>query len=131
MTIPSLSNPPSRSALCVKSSVNLSPSLDCANPALKRWKIITEYKVIKELETSSILSVNLVTGKTHQIRAHLAYVGNQIIGDGKYGVNSVNNLFNAKTQRLTAYKLTFSFDKNSPIYSLDGKVVEINKEFWK
>ena len=94
-------------------------------------KIITEYKVIKELETSSILSVNLVTGKTHQIRAHLAYVGNQIIGDGKYGVNSVNNLFNAKTQRLTAYKLTFSFDKNSPLYSLDGKVVEINKEFWK
>ena len=94
-------------------------------------KIITEYKVVKELETSSILSVNLITGKTHQIRAHLAYVGNQIVGDGKYGLNSVNDKFKAKTQRLTAYKLTFSFEKSSPLYSLDGRVVEINKELWK
>ncbi len=92
-------------------------------------KIITEYKVIKELENSSILSVNLITGKTHQIRAHLAHVGNQIIGDGKYGKNEINDKFKAKTQRLTAYKLTFSFDKESPLYSLNNKVVELNKEF--
>ena len=91
-------------------------------------KIITEYKVIKELENSSILSVNLITGKTHQIRAHLAHVGNQIIGDGKYGLNSVNDKFNAKTQRLTAYKLTFSFSKESPLYSLNNRVVHLNKD---
>ncbi len=93
-------------------------------------KIITEYKLVKEKENSSILSVNLITGKTHQIRAHLAFNGNQIIGDGKYGVNSVNSLFNAKTQRLTAYKLTFYFDKNSPLNSLNNKVIELNKDFW-
>lgn len=93
-------------------------------------KIITEYKVVKEKENSSILSVNLITGKTHQIRAHLAFNGNQIIGDGKYGVNSVNDLFNAKTQRLTAYKLTFYFDKNSPLFALNNKVIELNKDFW-
>lgn len=92
-------------------------------------KIITEYKVLKENENSSILSVNLITGKTHQIRAHLAFNGNPLIGDGKYGQNHINERFKAKTQRLTAYKLTFYFDKNSPLYFLNERVVEVNKEF--
>lgn len=92
-------------------------------------KIITEYKVLKEKENSSILSVNLITGKTHQIRAHLAFNGNPIIGDGKYGTNEINSKFKAKTQRLTAQKITFSFDKASPLFSLNNRVIEAKKEF--
>jgi len=50
-------------------------------------KIVTEYKVISSniKENTSILDVNLHTGKTNQIRAHLAHIGHPIIGDGKYG----------------------------------------------
>lgn len=93
-------------------------------------KIVTEYKVIKQNLNSTLLNVKLITGKTHQIRAHLAHIGNFIIGDGKYGVNAVNQTFNAKTQRLTAYKLTFNFEKNSPLQSLNGRVVELKREYF-
>lgn len=56
-----------------------------------------------------ILDVELHTGKTHQIRAHLAHIGLPIIGDGKYGINEVNKKFGSKTQELCSYKLKFNF----------------------
>lgn len=87
-------------------------------------KIITKYKVIKRLENSTLLEVELVTGKTHQIRAHFAHIGNFVIGDGKYGKESINRQFGAKTQRLTAYKLVLHFDGGALKY-LDGKTTEI------
>lgn len=51
------------------------------------------------------LEINLLTGRTHQIRAHLAFLGHFIIGDGKYGVNEVNRLFDYKYQMLWASRL--------------------------
>ena len=57
---------------------------------------------------TSILEVVLHTGRTHQIRAHLAYVGHPIIGDGKYGDNQINKKFSRKTQELFAYKVEFN-----------------------
>lgn len=56
-----------------------------------------------------ILDVELHTGKTHQIRAHLAHIGLPIIGDGKYGINEVNKKCGSKTQELCSYKLKFNF----------------------
>lgn len=73
-------------------------------------KIITSYSVIEEYDNnSSLLEVEIETGKTHQIRAHLAHIGYPIIGDGKYGINSVNKDFGFKFQQLKAYELTFNF----------------------
>ena len=83
--------------------------------------IITGYKVIEKLGETSVLDVTLFTGKTHQIRAHLAYIGHFIIGDGKYGDNSINKRLGVKNQQLTAYSLTLHFSKDSPLYYLDGK----------
>lgn len=70
-------------------------------------KIITSYKVLSysKEENSTILDINLETGRTHQIRAHLAYIGHPIIGDGKYGNNQINKKFNQKTQLLCSYYL--------------------------
>lgn len=80
-------------------------------------EIITNYKVLEyyPANDTSRLEVELVTGRTHQIRAHLAYIRHPIIGDGKYGINSVNRSFGIKQQALWAYKLKFSFtdDENS------------------
>lgn len=90
-------------------------------------KIITSYEVIMEdkKRNISILDVKLETGRTHQIRAHLAYIGFPIIGDGKYGKNEINKKFNKKTQLLESYSLKFNFSSSSGILSyLNGKIIE-------
>ncbi len=90
--------------------------------------IKTGYKVLEQREDTSIVSVTLYTGKTHQIRAHLAHIGNPILGDGKYGDFEMNKKYNAKSQHLIATKLTLHFDKNSPLYYLDNKSFSIKGE---
>ena len=84
--------------------------------------------VIEEYNNSSLLKVQLFTGKTHQIRAHLAHIGHQIIGDGKYGLNSVNKEYKEKRQRLTAYEVHFTFDKNSPLSLLNGESIKLDRK---
>lgn len=78
-------------------------------------EILTKYTVISEnrKDNISILDVELITGRTHQIRAHLAHIGHPIIGDGKYGVNEINKKFKAKFQKLEDYKLVFDFKSDS------------------
>ena len=90
-------------------------------------KIITSYKLIETYSDGTcLLDVEIETGKTHQIRAHLAHIGLPIVGDGKYGSYRANKLFNAKYQNLTSYKLKFNFLSPSGILEyLNGKEFEI------
>ena len=87
------------------------------NPKKNYEKIITEYTVLKRntKDNTTSLDINLHTGKTHQIRAHLAHIGHPIIGDGKYGNNEINKKFARKTQNLTSYKIIFKFKNDSGI----------------
>lgn len=71
--------------------------------------IITKYKVIRTDGRLSLLEIELLTGRTHQIRAHMAYIGCPLLGDGKYGSNRVNREYGIKTQALCSYKLKFAF----------------------
>lgn len=87
-------------------------------------KIVTSYKVITEDKKNNLstLEVQLHTGRTHQIRAHLASIGHPILGDGKYGMNEINKKLGKKTQELTAYKLVFNFKTDADILNhLNGK----------
>ncbi len=68
-------------------------------------KIITEYEVLAEEGETSLLQITLHTGKTHQIRAHLAYLSHPVAGDTKYGDNAYNRAHNLTRQRLIAKSL--------------------------
>jgi len=92
-------------------------------------EIITRYKVLSEDNNSSRLEVELVTGRTHQIRAHLAYIGHPIIGDGKYGTNETNRSSSFKFQALWAYKVKFEFKEQNHLYYLNNRIFEVEPEF--
>lgn len=76
--------------------------------------IETKFKTVKVGEQTSLVTAELLTGRTHQIRAQLAYLGFPIIGDGKYGKNEINRKFKEKYQKLHCFSL---------------KIKKINKKF--
>ena len=86
-------------------------------------KIVTSYEVMEENinDNLSVLKVQLHTGKTHQIRAHLAYIGHPILGDGKYGNNEINQKFKKKVQELCACQLVFYFQTDAGILNYLNK----------
>jgi len=81
--------------------------------------IITEFDVVQYINNRTLLEAKLITGKTHQIRAHIAYFGFPIVGDNKYGKS------NDKTLHLTANYLAFNFKKDSFLHYLNAKNFEI------
>ncbi len=84
--------------------------------------IKTKYRVLRYDGNNSLLEVDLLTGRTHQIRAHLAYIGHPLLGDGKYGSNKVNKQYNMKYQALCSHKLIFEFTTDAGILQyLDKK----------
>ena len=99
---------------------------DIEKPKYK--KIITEYWLEKYNNKYLILKIKLITGKTHQIRAHLNHIGLNIVGDRKYKNKSNNHDNRIKHQALVSYKLIFRVsDKYPTLKYLNNKKFEIKK----
>ncbi len=95
---------------------------------------ITKYKVVETFKGYTLLEVELLTGRTHQIRVHMAYINHPVIGDSKYGDYELNKLleskYNFKNQFLEAYQLDFH-KLNNPLKYLSGRSfkISLNDEF--
>lgn len=92
--------------------------------------IITKYHVVAFNEKFSLVDVELITGRTHQIRSHFASIGHPLLGDGKYSKNESGKKLGYKKQCLCSYKLIFDFRTDADILEyLNGKCFEI-KNIW-
>ena len=109
---------------------NLVEISDVRKPGFR--EIITKYRVLSEREDKSLLEVELVTGRTHQIRAHMAHIGHPLVGDGKYGVNRDDREKGYKHQALYAFRLEFAFREDSgALQYLNGRSFALDRsEIW-
>ncbi len=88
--------------------------------------IRTKYRVLKSKGDLSLVEVELLTGRTHQIRAHFASIGHPLLGDGKYGKNELNKKSGLKKQCLCSYKLIFDFTTEAGgLEYLNGREFEL------
>lgn len=86
--------------------------------------IKTGYQVLSEKGPLSLVEVKLYTGRTHQIRAHLAHIGAPILGDGKYGSVAANKRYGVFRQALCAFSLEFHIPESSDMHYLNTLVLK-------
>ena len=89
-------------------------------------KIITDVTVIRCIGPFALCRIGLITGRTHQIRAHLAYLGHPVLGDIKYGNRKMNERTGTKTQALCAVRISFlDIPEENTLHYLSGKVIKL------
>ena len=91
---------------------------------------ITKYNTVSVSRNKefSLLEIELITGRTHQIRASFAHIGHPLVGDGKYAVNKKDREMGYKSQALCAYSITFTgCSQNATLGYLDGLTVNAKK----
>ena len=92
----------------------------------RRKQIVTDVDVLRTAGPYALCLIGLITGRTHQIRAHLAYLGKPVLGDIKYGNRKMNERTNTKTQALCAVRISFlNIPAENTLSYLSGKVVKL------
>ncbi len=97
--------------------------------------IKTGYRVLASKGSLSLVEITLYTGRTHQIRAHMAHIGAPVLGDGKYGNVAANKRMNVFRQALCAYSVRFELDESSTLAYLkditpEAPLPEFEKRFF-
>lgn len=96
-------------------------------PTKNSKPITTGYSVVDYKNGISLVKVDLITGRTHQIRAHFASIGHPLVGDGKYGINRENKKAGYTYQALCSYKTAFLFKTDGGVLNyLNGKTFAID-----
>lgn len=94
--------------------------------------IKTKYEVLRSENNLSLVEIELLTGRTHQIRAQFSAIGNPLLGDGKYGTNALNKKSGLKKQCLCSYKLEFDFESDAgELEYLNHKCFEIENVWFR
>lgn len=109
-------------AYCIKNSQKGRVSV-YSSPRKGALTMKTAYKILQTSRDHTLLEVSLITGRTHQIRAHLAFIGHPIIGDDKYGKAPEGSHL-----MLCARRLKLNFD-DGPLAYLDGREFEAEREW--
>ncbi len=99
-------------------------------PCPEGKEIETRYTTMAVSGRLALLKVDLITGRTHQIRAHMASIGCPILGDSKYGNNAANRELKLKYQALCAWKLTFPVLDAPELQGVSGKSFETELPWW-
>jgi 23S rRNA pseudouridine955/2504/2580 synthase len=91
-------------------------------------KIITKYKSLSYngKHNLTLLAIDLITGRTHQIRAHMAHIGNPLLGEGKYAKNAEDRRLGFSSQALYSSSVEFEFD--GELSYLNGKTFTVKKD---
>ena len=92
----------------------------------RRKQIITDVDVLRTAGPFALCKIGLITGRTHQIRAHLAYLGKPVLGDIKYGNRKMNERTGTKTQALCAVRIRFlDIPEENTLHYLSGKIIKL------
>ena len=94
-------------------------------------KIVTKYRVVSTRDNYSLLEIELVTGRTHQIRAHMAHIGHPVLGDCKYGRLKNNKILPFRHQALYSYSLQFDLgDEENMFEYINNKLFKVNNVYF-
>lgn len=116
----------------LKRDANASTVQVLDRPAPGARTIVTRYQMLRHSQRNSLLEVELLTGRTHQIRAHMAHIGHPLLGDGKYGVGRLNREYGLRWQLLYAYRIQFRFPEGDHLLSyLNGREFTVPRVWFR
>ena len=89
---------------------------------------VTKYRTLAAKSGLSLVECQLLTGRTHQIRAQMAAAGWPLLGDGKYGSERADKAYDQRGQALYSYKLKFTFQTDAgPLEYLNGRTFQVER----